>query len=80
MRYDLTVPRNRRRLMRLLSSRLVLVVCRATPCTTFSIAREPLRRSDDPTLPREGLSEKPLALFHIGKLLADVCACCNSKF
>ena len=60
--------------MRLLSSGLILVVWWGTPCTTFSIARTPLRRADDPSQPLDGLSARELAIFAEGNLLADVCA------
>ena len=74
IRYDLTIPKNRKRLMRLLGSGHVLLVWWGTPCTTFSIARTPLRDADDPSKPLAHLTERELAVFREGNLLADVTA------
>ena len=73
VRYDLTIPKNRRRLMRLLGSGLVLVVWWGTPCTTFAIARTPLRKAHDPGLPLDCLSERDMAICLEGNMLADMC-------
>ena len=72
--FDLTKVRNQRRLFRLLSSGHVFLVWFGTPCTTFSVARAPLRDADDPSKPREGLSERDLAQFWDGTILAEVTA------
>ena len=74
VRYDLTIPKNRRRLMNLLGSGLVLVVWWGTPCTTFSIARTPLRKAHDPALPLDWFSDLNMAIFLEGNMLADICA------
>ena len=74
VRFDLTRARNRRRLFRLLSSGHVFLVWWGTPCTTFSVARAPLRDALDPSKPRPDLSERDLAQFWDGTVLAEVTA------
>ena len=74
VRYDFIIPNNRRLVMRLLGSGLILVVWWGTPSTTFSIARTPLRKAHDAGLPLDWLSDRDMAIFLEVNMLADICA------
>ena len=72
--FNLMVDKHQRKLFRILESGHVYMIWFGTPCTSFTVARSPVRDPSDLCQPVPGLSARDFDLFESGSALADFTA------